>query len=105
MFEGKRQKSEGQTNGVSRREVLRSLGAAIVAAGAFDRLLAEQVHQMAAQSAVVSGGAYTPTALSPHQYRTVERLTDLIVPVENGAPGALEAGVPAWIDMLSLIHI
>jgi hypothetical protein len=99
MCEG--QKADGQTNSFSRRDALRALGTAIVAAGAFDRLLAEQVHQMAAQSAVASGGAYTPTALSPHQYRTVERLTDLIVPVENGAPGALEAGVPAWIDMLA----
>ena len=101
MCEGTGQKAEGQTNGFSRRDALRALGTAIVAAGAFDRLLAEQVHQMAAQSAVASGGAYTPTALSPHAYRTVERLTDLIVPVENGRPGALEAGVPAWIDMLA----
>jgi len=98
---GKRQKAEGKTNGLSRRDALRALATAIAAAGAFDRLLAAQVHQMAAQSAVASGGAYTPTALSPHQYRTVERLADLIIPVENGAPGALEAGVPAWIDMLA----
>ena len=31
----------------------------------------------------------------------LERLTDLIIPVENGAPGALAAGAPAWIDMIS----
>lgn len=76
------------------------LATAIAAAGVFDRVLAAQVHQMAAQAAVVSGGVYVPTALTPHQFRTVERLTDLIIPVENGAPGAVAAGVPAWIDML-----
>ena len=84
----------------TRREALRALATAIAAAGVFDRVLAAQVHHMAAQSAVVSGGAYVPAALTPHQFRTVERLTDLIVPVENGAPGAIAAGVPAWIDML-----
>ena len=55
---------------------------------------------MVAQSAAFAGGAYTPTALSPHEFRTVERLADLIIPVESGVPGAIEAGVPAWIDML-----
>jgi hypothetical protein len=96
--DGKRQKAEGKDP--NRREALRALATAIAAAASFDRLFAEQVHQMAAQSASASGGAYVPTALSPHEYRTVERLADLIIPVENGAPGALQAGVPAWIDML-----
>ena len=47
---------------------------------------------MTSQSAAAAGGAYTPKTFSPAQYRTLERLTDLIIPVENGAPGALEAG-------------
>jgi len=89
---------------ITRRDALRTLAAAVAAAATFDRLLAEQVHQMVAQSAVASGGAYSPSTLSPHQYRTVERLADLIVPIENGAPGALEAGVPAWIDMLAGVN-
>ena len=101
---GQRDEGRGQTLAPSRREVLRSLATAIVAAGTFDRLLAAQVHQMAAQTAVAAGGAYSPSALSPHQYRTVERLAELIIPVENGAPGALEAGVPAWIDMLAGVN-
>ena len=104
MSEGKRHTAEGKTNGLSRRDALRALATTIVAAGTLDRLLAQQVHQMAAQSAVASGGAYSPSALSPHQYRTVERLADLIIPIENGAPGALEAGVPAWIDMLAGVN-
>ena len=36
-----------------------------------------------------------------HEYRTLERLTDLIIPVENGAPGAVAAGAAAWIDMMA----
>ena len=41
------------------------------------------------------GGAYTPKALTAHEYRTLERLTDLIIPVENGKPGAVAAGAAA----------
>ena len=105
MCEGQRSEVEGQRSEVkgkkvSRRDALRTLAAAIAAAGTFDRLLAEQVHQMVAQSAASAGGTYAPVALSPHEFRTVDRLADLIVPVENGAPGALQAEVPAWIDML-----
>jgi hypothetical protein len=102
--QGAEGKGEDEGKRYTRRDALRALATAIVTAGTFDRLLAEQVHQMASQSAVASGGAYMPTALSPHEYRTVERLADLIIPVENGAPGALEAGVPAWIDMLAGVN-
>jgi gluconate 2-dehydrogenase gamma chain len=85
---------------ITRREVLRQLALAIAAAGVVDRAAAQEVHQMAGQTMAATGGAYTPTALSAHEYATLERLTDLIIPVENGAPGAVQAGVAPWIDML-----
>ena len=47
-----------------------------------------------------AGATSAPKALSAQQFRTLERLTDLIIPVDNGKPGALQAGVPAWIDAL-----
>ncbi len=86
---------------LTRRDVLRQLAMSIVAAGVVDRLAAQDVHHMAAQAVAASGGTYAPVALSAHQYATLERLTGLIIPVENGAPGAVEAGVAAWIDMLA----
>jgi gluconate 2-dehydrogenase gamma chain len=85
---------------ITRRELLRQLALAIAAAGAVDRVAAQEVHHMASQAMAASGGAYQPTALSAHEYVTLERLTDLIIPVESGAPGAVQAGVAAWIDML-----
>ena len=88
------------TTGVSRRDVLRRLALTLTAAGFVDRLAAQEVHHFVAQAAG-PGGAYTPTAFSAHEFRTLERLTDLIIPVENGAPGALAAGAAAWIDMLA----
>jgi hypothetical protein len=87
--------------GISRRDVLRRLALMLTAAGCVDRLAAQEVHHFTSQSAAASGGTYKPAAFTAHEYRTLERLTDLIVPVENGAPGALAAGAPAWIDMLA----
>ena len=83
---------------ISRRDVLRRIGLALMASGALDRVSAQEVHQMAA---VAQAGPSAPKALSEAAYRTLERLTDLIIPVENGRPGAVAAGAAAWIDMLA----
>jgi len=84
---------------MSRRDVLRRLALTLTAAGVLDRVAAQEVHLLAWQS--TSGGPYTPKGLAAHEYATLERLTDLIIPVENGAPGAVAAGAAAWIDMLT----
>src|SRR5215208_1634793 len=84
---------------ISRRDVLRRLGLALMATGALDRVSAQEVHQMA--SAQGASEPYAPKSLSPKAFRTLERLTDLIVPVENGKPGALAAGAAAWIDTIA----
>ena len=85
---------------ITRRDVLRRLGVALMATGVLDRVSAQEVHQMAAASQG-SAAAYTPKAMTEHAYRTLERLTDLIIPVENGKPGAVAARAAAWIDMLA----
>ena len=86
---------------ISRRDAVRALAMAIVSAGLVDKLAAQEVHQMVGQAAAAAGGAYTPTAFSAHEYQTLERLTDLIIPVDHGAPGAVQAGVAGWIDLLA----
>jgi Gluconate 2-dehydrogenase subunit 3 len=86
---------------ISRRDALRRLGLALMATGVVDRVAAQEVHKMAGDARAAAGGAYSPKALSPHDYKTLERLTDLIIPVENGAPGALAAGCAAWIDTMA----
>jgi gluconate 2-dehydrogenase gamma chain len=84
---------------ITRRDALRRLALALTATGLLDRVGAEEVHAMTAQAA--AGGAYAPRTFTDARFRTLERLTDLIIPVENGAPGALAAGCAAWIDMIS----
>ena len=86
---------------VSRRDALRRLGLVLMASGTLDRLSAEEVHHLVGQAQPASGGAYTPKALTPLEFASLEKLTDLIIPVENGAPGALAAGCAAWIDTIS----
>jgi gluconate 2-dehydrogenase gamma chain len=85
---------------ITRRDVLRRLGVTLMATGVLDRVSAQEVHHLAtAQSS--SAGEYAPKALSDHEYKTLVRLSDLIIPVENGKPGAVAAGAAAWIDLLA----
>jgi gluconate 2-dehydrogenase gamma chain len=86
---------------ISRRDALRRLGVALMATGALDRVAAEEIHHLAAEAQAAAGGPYTPKTFTGDEYRTLERLTDLIIPVENGKPGAVAAGCAAWIDMIS----
>lgn len=86
---------------ITRRDVLRRLGLTLMATGVLDRVSAQEVHHLALAAQAVNGGAYTPKALNDHEYRTLVRLTDFIVPVEDGKPGAVAAGAAAWIDMLA----
>jgi gluconate 2-dehydrogenase gamma chain len=85
---------------ISRRDVLRRLALVLTSTGALDRVSAQEVHHLAAQLSP-GAGAYTPRSFTERQFRTLERLTDLIIPVEKGAPGALAAGAAAWIDTIS----
>jgi gluconate 2-dehydrogenase gamma chain len=81
---------------ITRRQALGHLATAFAAGLTIDHWLATEVHaQLRA-----AGTTAAPKALTPQQFRTLERLTELIIPVEDGKPGALQAGVPAWIDAL-----
>jgi hypothetical protein len=89
---------------ITRRDALRRLAVVLTAGGLVDRVAAQELHHITSLAQAASGGAYTPRGLTPHEYRTLERLTDLIIPVENGAPGAVAAGAAAWIDMLTSVN-
>jgi gluconate 2-dehydrogenase gamma chain len=89
---------------ISRRDVLQRLALAIAAAGVIDRLDAEAAHQAVRQAAASTGGAYVPKALSAHEFTTLEALTDLIIPADT-KPGARQAEVAAWIDLLLTVNL
>jgi gluconate 2-dehydrogenase gamma chain len=84
---------------ITRRDVLQRLALTIAAAGVMDTLDAREAHAAVAQDAAAAGGKYLPKATSAHEFATLDRLTDLIIPAD-GKPGAKQADVAAWIDTL-----
>ena len=89
-----------QIGNVSRRDALRRIALALTAvgSGSLDLASAQQVHH-AARGASTSG-TYEPKFLKPHEYRTVGRLAELIVPADERGGSALDAGAPQFVDVL-----
>ena len=87
---------------INRRAVLKILSAAPVAAGfALTDAEAQQAHHLAEsarQTAKQAGVAYTPKFFTPAEYRTVRMLSDLIIPADDRSGGAIDAGVPEFMD-------
>src|SRR5579872_2621403 len=84
---------------VTRRNVLESIALA-VAAGSVSLEAAQHVHGVAAQEKTTHG-AYKPKALNAHEYKTLQKLADYIVPADETSGGAVEGGAPEWIDLLA----
>jgi molybdopterin-guanine dinucleotide biosynthesis protein A len=68
-------------------------------AGALPAEAAQHVHRMAADEK--AAGAYQPKAFTDHEYQTLQKLADLIIPADDKSPGATAAGAPAFIDLLA----
>jgi gluconate 2-dehydrogenase gamma chain len=52
--------------------------------------------RMAGSSA--AAGSYQPKTFDAHQYRTIEVLSDIIIPADESSGSATQAGVPQFID-------
>jgi Gluconate 2-dehydrogenase subunit 3 len=91
--------------GISRRDVLKNL--AIGAAGGSVMQVipveaAALAHQMVhKEKAATPGGNYTPKYFSAHEYATLLILCDTIIPKDEKSGGAVEAGAPEFIDLLT----
>jgi gluconate 2-dehydrogenase gamma chain len=92
-------------NSVSRRDVLKSLSIGAVAASALHTVpvkAAEYVHsQIAAEKAQAKTGEYSPKFFPPEQYKTLQSLCETIIPADADCGGAIEAGAPEFIDLLT----
>ena len=92
-------------NSVSRRDVLKSLGMGAAVASALHTVpaqAAEYIHsQIAAEKAKAKTGAYTPKFFPPQQYKTLQSLCETIIPADADCGGAIEAGAPEFIDLLT----
>src|SRR5213592_2771404 len=92
------------TKSISRRDVLRTLGMGAMA-GSVLRVIpmqaAEYAHNMVQAEKASAAGGYTPKFFPPHQYKILQALCETIIPAEDGTGGAIEAGAPEFIDLLT----
>ena len=90
---------------ISRRDVLRNLTVGGAAGSILQVIPAEAaalVHQMVhAAKAASPAGKYTPKFFPLHQYATLVFLCDTIIPKDDKSGGAVEAGAPEFIDLLT----
>jgi gluconate 2-dehydrogenase gamma chain len=90
---------------ISRRDILKSL--TIAAAGtSVLRVIpleaAEYAHRMVhAEKSAAEGQAYTPKFFSAHFYKSLQSLCQTIIPSDGDSKGAIEAGAPEFIDLIT----
>ncbi len=86
---------------LTRRDLLRMLGAAVASSAVPLTPLEVALAQQRAELAVAAAGAgYLPRWFTPHEYRTVRLLVDLVLPRDERSGSATDAGVPEFMDFL-----
>ena len=92
-------------SGITRRDILRTLAASAVGGSVLQvipALAAEQAHKMVQkEKAAAPAGKYMPKYFDAHQYETLTSLCDTIIPKDEKSGGAIEAGAPEFIDLLT----
>jgi gluconate 2-dehydrogenase gamma chain len=90
---------------VSRRDILKSLSTVAVAGSVLRAIpleAAEYAHHMIqTEKDDAKSGEYTPKFFAPHQYQTLKTLCETILPADADSGGAVEAGAPEFIDLLT----
>jgi gluconate 2-dehydrogenase gamma chain len=93
------------SDSVSRRDILKSLSTVAVAGSVLRAIpleAAEYAHsQIQAEKADAKSGEYAPKFFAPHQYQTLKTLCETILPADADSGGAVEAGAPEFIDLLT----
>jgi gluconate 2-dehydrogenase gamma chain len=87
----------------SRRELLGRIGLALSGSAWLSAQDAQHVHEAVRADRSAKNGAngtYEAKALTAHEYATLRRLSDLIIPADDHSPGALAAGAADFIDFL-----
>ena len=93
------------THGVSRRDILRTLAAGAVGGSVLQVIpakAAEFAHQaVRKEKAAAPAGKYAPKFFDAHQYETLNSLCETIIPKDEKSGGAIEAGAPEFIDLIT----
>lgn len=92
-----------KASSISRRSILKSLAMGAAASSVLRVIplyAAEHAHHIIAAEKVTPKG-YTPKLFSAHEYKTLQTLCHTIMPPDSDSGGAIEAGAPEFIDLLS----
>jgi gluconate 2-dehydrogenase gamma chain len=93
------------TQGLTRRDILKTLAVGAVGGSVLQVIpaeAAEYIHQMVhKEKATAPAGKYTPKYFSASQYATLIVLCDTVIPKDEKSAGAVEAGAPEFIDLLT----
>jgi Gluconate 2-dehydrogenase subunit 3 len=91
-----------QIGHMSRRDALRSIALAVtvVAGGQMKLEAAQHVHAQAREEKKKSG-SYKAKLFTDHEFKTLGRLAELIVPADTVSGSARDAGAPEFIDLLA----
>lgn len=88
---------------ISRRDILKSLTLTAVS-GSVLRVIpleaAEYAHRMV-NAEKAAAETYTPKFFSAHAYKTLQSLCNTIIPPDDESQGAVEAGAPEFIDLIT----
>jgi hypothetical protein len=89
--------------GFTRRDALRAAALALTASGLSARLEPAFTSGLLAAVRQESAGetGYEPALFHPHEWRTLVRLCELIVPADEHSGSAVDAGAPELIDLLA----
>ncbi len=93
------------SSGISRRAILKSLTMGAAATSVLRVIplqAAEHAHRMImAEKSTTPTKAYTPKFFDAHGYKTLQALCQTIFPADSDSGGAIEAGGPEFIDLLT----
>ncbi len=78
-----------------------SMGAAYTVMSTIPMETAAYAHGLIASEKSATKGVYLPKYFSPHQYKTLQVLCETIMPPDSDSGGAMEAGAPEFIDLLT----
>src|SRR6476620_24 len=84
---------------IDRRSLIKGLALAITSAGVLDLDAAQHVHTET--TAEKARGAYKVKAFQLAEYKTLQRLAEIIVPKDDVSGSAVDAGAPEFIDLLA----
>jgi len=93
------------SSGISRRAILKSLTMGAAATSVLRVIplqAAEHAHRMImAEKSAAPAKAYTPKYFDAHGYKTLQALCQTMFPADSDSGGAIEAGAPEFIDLLT----